>query len=322
MRSLLRTIFLANLWLKVVSLALAGVLFLYVQGERRRDAFTDALVKLTVLAPRNKVLTFEPAEKLLVRLKGSRADIERLRLEGAEPLEIDLEGREPGPLRFTTAMFRLPSSVQVESISPPEIDVLWDTLAEKVVPLRARIAGQVAAGYRVAKITVDPQEVQLRGPKATLEKLGEVVLGETRVDGRTEDTEAVVPVAPKQKFVRVQPDSARVVVEVRAEVMTKRVPNIPVELLQRPRDLEVEVQPAVAREVLLEGTAPALARVEPNALRAVIELRELPESRPGIYPRVARVEGLPPGVRLLATTPPTFAVTLRSRSPDKRPEVP
>ena len=313
MKAFLRGLFLENLGLKLVALALSGMLFLYVQGERKRDSLGGALVRLVLVPPRGKVLTNEVVEKLTLQVRGARSEVERLVSEGIPPLEIDLEGRAPGPLRFSPDLFRLSGRLSIESITPPEVDVTWDDFAMRTVPLRPSIAGQPASGYRVVSVAVEPREVEVRGPRSALDRLQEVVLDEARIDGRTEDATITARVRLKEKYLLARPDTAIVIARVQAETVTRRFSGISLRLRNPPADLEIEVAPPVAQEVLLEGPANAMKKVEPDKLRAVIELGDLREPREAPYIKTARVEGLPAGVRALATTPGTFRVRARRR---------
>lgn len=313
MRAFLRGLLLENLGLKLVALALSGMLFLYVQGERKRDALGGALVRLTLVPPRGKVLTTEVAEKIMLQVRGARSDVERLVTEGIPPLEVDLEGRAPGPLRFSPDLFRLPGRLSIESITPPEVDVSWDDFAQRTVPLRPSIAGQPASGYRVVSVAVEPREVEVRGPRTALDRMQEVVLGETRIDGRTEDAMITARVRLKQKYLLARPDTAMLTVRIVAETVTQRFSGISLRLINPPPGLEVEPSPPVAQEVVLEGAANAIKRVEPQGLRAVIDLADIREPREAPYIKAARVEGLPAGVRALATTPGTFRIRVTRR---------
>jgi hypothetical protein len=322
MKRLFARIFFENFWLKLVSLALAFVLFLYVQGERRKDVHAGALVKLSLVPPRGKVLTIEPIEKISVQVRGTRNVVQRLVAEGIAPLEIDLEGRTAGPLRFTPEMFRLPSSLAVETITPPEVDVTWDDYAERTLPLRPRVAGQPAPGFRVTHVDVNPTEATVRGARAILERLQEVALAETRIDGRSEDVVALAPVRLGQKFVTVTPESAQVSVRLRAEMRIKRVGPVAIELLHRATDLEMDVRPGTVREAVLEGPASIIKGIDAQSLRAVIDVANVRDATADPIERTTRIEGLPPGVRVLGTTPPTFMIRARRAARERRDEAP
>jgi hypothetical protein len=107
-------------------------------------------------------------------------------------------------------------------------------------------------------------------------------------------------------------------VEIAPEVVTRQFSAIPVELVHPPPDMEVEVSPRSAQRVVVEGPAAALGQIDRSRLRAVIDLRELGSIKPGNYQRPVRMENLPPGARVLATTPASFALVVRrkAREPD------
>jgi YbbR domain-containing protein len=318
MRRWLRRIFLENLGLKLVALALSFVLFLYVQGERKRDTVTGALVKLSFVAPRGKVLTVDPLDKLSVTLRGPRSAVDRALNEGIDPVEIDLEGRSPGVIVFTNELIRVSPGLTVESIQPPQVEVTWDERLGKQVPLVPRVSGAPASGYRLGQVTAQPKHAQVSGPKGTVEALQEVVLAPVSVDGRAQSFEVSVAVKVKQKYLRAVPESALVGVEILAGIVTRRFEAIPVTIRNRPPDLEVHVSPLRAEQVLLEGPAPVLAKLERSEVKLVIDAQEVGDLKPGRYLMPGRIESLPKEVRLLATVPSSFGLEVRRRKSEGR----
>jgi YbbR domain-containing protein len=315
MKQFLRQMFIENLGLKVVALALAFALLWYVQGERRRDAVTGAIVKLTLIPPHGKVLTIDPmVDKLTVTLRGPRSAVQEVMGEGLEPIEINLEGHPQGPLRFTSDLIRVPRALSVESIQPPQIDVTWEDRLMRSLRIVARFSGKPASGYRMSRVDVVPKEAEVSGPKSAVESLPEVETREIRLEGREHSFEAVVPLHVGRKFVNVRPETARVWVELTAETINRRFSGIPVRLLHTPDDLDVEVKPEVVYGVTLEGPAPILARLEPRELSAAIDVRDIHDMKAGgSYLRPAHIEPLPKGVRVLSTAPSNFAVTVRKK---------
>jgi hypothetical protein len=318
MRRWLRRVFLENLGLKLVALALSFVLFLYVQGERKRDTVTGTLVKVSFVAPRGKVLTVDPPDKLSVTLRGPRSAVDRALSEGLDPVEIDLEGRSPGVIVFTQELIRVPPGLTVESIQPPQVEVSWEERLGKQVPVVPRVSGMPASGYRLGQVTVQPKLAHVSGPKATVEALQEVVLPAVSLDGRAQTFEISVPVKVPQKYLRAVPESALVRVEILPGITTRRFEAIPVILRNRPPDFEINVSPQRAEQVLLEGPAPALAKLDRAEVKLIIDAQEVSEIKPGRYLLPGRIEGLPKEVRLLATVPPSFGLEVRRRKSEGR----
>jgi YbbR domain-containing protein len=263
------------------------------------------------------VLTVDPVDKVAVTLRGRRSAVQKVMAEGLAPIEIDLTGRQPGPLHFTSDMIQVPRGLSVESIQPPQIDTSWEDRVVKVVPIVPRLAGRPAPGHRVVRVSATPREATVTGPRSVVEGLHEVELREVRVDGREETAELTAPVQIQRKYVKVRPESARVLVEVSGETVTRRFSLVPVELSGTPDGMQVELTPRTAQQVVLEGPPRVMAKLDRSDLRVVVDLGSLGRLRPGNYERPGRVEKLPKGARLLATVPALFGVVVRPRAPDR-----
>lgn len=158
-----------NLWLKVVSLALAAILWFFIVSKGRSvivlDApieFKDVPVNLEVInAPRAVSLDIEGHERLLKRLK--REDVR---------VVIDLSNFKNGKTFYTLHAdnIKLPSTLTIAKISPQTIKFMIEKIAKKWVPVKPVIVGLPMEGYSIRKVEVFPRFVEIKGPQSIIAK--------------------------------------------------------------------------------------------------------------------------------------------------------
>lgn len=112
-----------NLWLKVLSLLLAAVLWLFVSSGREVEVdLTLPVVYANV--PQGLALTNNPPERIDVRLSGPRILLLRL-AAGHMPVVLDLKGAGEGITAFPAVgkNLPLPYGVRITRVTPAAIEV-------------------------------------------------------------------------------------------------------------------------------------------------------------------------------------------------------
>ena len=170
----LREAFTENLGLKALSLAFAVGLFLFLYGQRDEQQRTVA-VGLTFRPPSEdsarELMTQLPAT-IHVTLRGPAHVIDRLVQSGIPPVTIDLRNSERDSITFDERMLSLPPDTHVTATDPPSIELEWEEVIARQIPVQASIAGQPAEGYVVkGEPEVDPKQIAARGPSSLVEVL-------------------------------------------------------------------------------------------------------------------------------------------------------
>ncbi len=164
LRSFFRKYVFKNLPLKLVSLAVA-VLLWWVVG---RDPIIE--IPMTVPlefhhAPDNLDMNSDYPLQAQITLRGP----ERL-LRQINPSEvhavIDLEGAVPGDRTFdlTPRQIRVPRNVDVMQVAPAQFHISFDHTATRSVDVEPRIIGTLLSGYSIADVESDPSQVMITGP--------------------------------------------------------------------------------------------------------------------------------------------------------------
>ncbi len=164
LRNFFRKYVLKNLPLKLVSLAVA-VLLWWVVG---RDPIIE--IPMTVPlefhhAPDNLDMNSDSPLQAQITMRGP----ERL-LRQINPSEvhavIDLEGAVPGDRTFdlTPKQIRVPRNVEVMQVEPAQFHISFDHSASRSVDVEPRIIGALLSGYSIADVEADPSQVMITGP--------------------------------------------------------------------------------------------------------------------------------------------------------------
>jgi YbbR domain-containing protein len=182
-----------NPTLKVISLILASILWLFVRSTSEGEA--GLVVPLEFFrCPASLIVTHVSADAITVRIMGPLSQVERLS-PGEGRARIDLSSSRQGTNTFDilSENFTIPKALKITQISPASIKVEIDRVMDKVVRVKAVVKGEPAPGYRVAKIVVDPSSINLQGARSQLLGLKEVSTEEIDISGLKKPVEIEVP---------------------------------------------------------------------------------------------------------------------------------
>lgn len=167
----MRLLLLQNLPLKLVSLALATLLWLVIAGEKTSEMGLSVPVELKNF-PKDLELTGDAVNAVEVRLRASPSIIQSLG-PGDVSAHVDLSGVQEGEhiVNLTADSIRIPFGVQVVRINPSTLTLNLERTVQKMVPVRPRVLGRPAPGYEVAEVTSSPSEVRVTGPKSRVQEV-------------------------------------------------------------------------------------------------------------------------------------------------------
>ena len=157
---------LQNMPLKLVSLALATLLWFLIAGEKTSEMGLTIPVELKNF-PKDLELTGDAVNAVEVRLRASPSIIQSLG-PGDVAAHVDLTGVQEGEhiVNLTGESIRIPFGVKVVRINPSTLTLNLERTVQKMVPVRPRLLGRPAAGHEVAEVTSAPPEVRVSGPKS------------------------------------------------------------------------------------------------------------------------------------------------------------
>jgi YbbR domain-containing protein len=276
----LRDAFTQNLGLKALSLAFAVGLFAYLQKQEDLQSRTVA-VGLSLFRPSEEspreLMTQLPAT-IHVTLRGPARVIDRLIQSGMQPLTIDLRSGERESISFEPSMFSLPHEAQITLIDPPSLELEWEDVITRQIPVQASITGQPAEGYVVrGGPEVEPRHITARGPVSVVEVLQFARLAAFDVSGLSEGAHKrrLSIDAPPTRVRYLGPAAATVTVTVARRLSERVFAERPVEVigpasaLVVPRSVEVTV---IGPPEVVQALKPE--QVVPRADLSKIDLKE------------------------------------------------
>lgn len=164
----MKDFFTSNLRLKAVALIFALALWFFVAGQSRTEVGFLVPIGLKGM-PNDMVMTSMPPEDIEVRVTGPRLFIANLS-PAQIAAEIDLSSAKEGlnAYRIKPTDIVTPMGVDVLRFRPNSIEVRLEKLSKAEVPVRARVTGKPAPGYRVAEVEVFPKSVVATGTRKEL----------------------------------------------------------------------------------------------------------------------------------------------------------
>jgi len=214
-----------NLLYKVVALLIACVLWAAAQGVTDTEQSFDIPVQVENV-PANLVVVEESAHEINLRVVGSRAALRQV-AKNLQHYPVSLEGAKAGEARLPVVreQITMPRGARIAARSPSTLMYTLETVTAKTVPVRADLVGELPAGLRIAKVSVEPKEIALAGARSALRNVREVLTDRVDLAALRETTTLESPIALGYPHVwRKDPDGApiriRVEIEPAAAVVT------------------------------------------------------------------------------------------------------
>lgn len=189
-----------NLALKAASLLLALGAWFLAQGEQIFHATVEAPVDYLMPEPPGRLVLMNedgPPNPVRLRVSGSRIAVNRL-VQKVREVEIRyvVDLREAKEGRTVHSFLRPPGGVtdevQVDTVSPAETALVFDTTATVTVPVLLRTRAALPTGFVETSREVLPVEVTLTGSKRDLSTLEFVQTVPLRLDNLKADFEGTV----------------------------------------------------------------------------------------------------------------------------------
>ncbi|HJU91563.1 MAG TPA: CdaR family protein [Pyrinomonadaceae bacterium] len=173
---LLRRIFLEDWSLKLLSLAIAVVLWLLVTGQNE-PVTAHVNVQLNFIRPQSLEISNDPPRTVDVMLTGSRNKLDDLTsLDLVATVDISDQRAGERVLRLADkAQIPLPQGIKVDGFQPSAIPVHLEPIVERQVVVEAKLEGKPADGFEVYSVQPSKGSVVVRGPASRVNALQRVV---------------------------------------------------------------------------------------------------------------------------------------------------
>lgn len=213
MRDFLRKYIFNNLWLKLVALALACLLWWAVAHDPTIEAPITAPLEFHH-APENLEMSVEGPTQVELRVRGPARTVRALTPADVQAI-LDLSGVRAGERTFdvTAKQIHVPEAVEVVQIDPSQVRIVFDRSATRTVEVRPRVIGSLVTGYHIANVTADPSTINIVGPAHRVDDAGDAITDPVDATGVVGSATFTTHAYVTDPLVRVQkPEPIRVTV--------------------------------------------------------------------------------------------------------------
>jgi hypothetical protein len=157
-----------NLPLKLLALASAILLWYSVAHEPTVEMVFNVPVEFHNM-PENIAVSAETVPTAHVRLRGPDRLLRGLEAPDIHPVidvaELRREVAGERIYQLGADRVRVPAGVDVVEVHPSFFRLAFDRRARREVPVQARVIGELPTGYRIERITVVPDRIDIVGPE-------------------------------------------------------------------------------------------------------------------------------------------------------------
>ncbi|MGA2723001.1 MAG: CdaR family protein [Bryobacteraceae bacterium] len=213
LRWTLRLVF-HNFWWKLLSLAIAVVLWALVASEPELSEFATVRLEYRNL-PYDLEISSDPVSSVTLELRGPSGEL-RGAGDGIRPaVVIDMSDVQPGERTFAigASNVQLARGVRLVRSIPSEARFVFERRMVRLVPVVVRFTGQGRNGYTVAHQSVAPDRLEIAGPSSRVARIAAAVTDPVDLSSAAGTSEFRVNAFVDDSFVRFH-SSPQVVVTV------------------------------------------------------------------------------------------------------------
>jgi hypothetical protein len=296
-----------NLGLKVLSIALAGLLWGLAAGPREAERALRVPLEYRNI-PEQLELLGEPASLVDVRVRGSSGVLSELRAADLVAV-LDLQSARPGRRLFHLLPddIAVPAGVKVLQVTPSTLPLIFEESSARTVPVVPDLDGEPAAGYVVGRVTATPPTVDVIGPASAVQQVVEATTEPVSIAGATASVRDTVTIGLSDSAARLRaPQSGTVVVEIVPAPIERTLDAVAVAPRGLARGRRASVSPTRV-SVVVQGLPRTVEALRGGDVDVYADLTGL---APGRYNLPVKYE-TPPGVTVLRVEPATLGVIVR-----------
>lgn len=263
--------FFNNIGKKILALTIAIALWLVanLQHDVERNVAID--VNYANLPP-GLVVVNNPPEKLNLRVRGPRSQLSSISAKSML-FTIDLSNIADGMSKFEigTDQITPPRDVQVTGISPAEIKIEADQLAEKKVKVEPSI-GPPEVGYEIVGTPeVSPSTAQIEGPKNLLSKINSITTDPVSVKGEKSKFTIEVPLRSPYSIVNILGDNTvKVTIDIKEKTLEKEFNNLNISYINFD-EFDFETNGNISTELAFEGPFSIINNLNSNDIELYVD---------------------------------------------------
>jgi YbbR domain-containing protein len=188
-RGWLREIFIEDLTLKLLALAITLGLWSAITGQRAPTTKRLSGVHLSFQQPKDMEISYDTTAQVDITLTGAKREIDRLNARDLVAT-VDLTGYKPGTrsvnLTSDTVKMNLPEGVHIDEIDPNTVPLRLEPRIERELEVEVKLEGKLPDGYELRRVSVTPSKIRVRGPASHINALQKALTEPIKLDGHRE----------------------------------------------------------------------------------------------------------------------------------------
>jgi YbbR domain-containing protein len=303
-----------NIGVKLFALFVALFIWFSASGQQSATRFYIVPLKLANMPDTLSVVGPYPTEAE-VTVTGTKRELLYLSFRRIEVV-VNLAAAAPGRFRqrLSSSNVVMPGGLDPRSVTitaPSSIDLTFERLLSKPVPVELTTVGSVPEGYvLLGAPKIEPAEVLVRGPESSIGLLDNVPTRPVDLSRIRDSFEREVEVELDKTIFSSDPDLVRITISV-GQLGERVLPNIPPTVLSDAAGLTVEVRPK-AVSLTLTGILAALDTLSSADVSVLLDLSGKP---PGVYTLAPEVI-VPKGVDGYTLSVDSLTVFVREGRPE------
>lgn len=231
-----------NWILKAISLSLAVMLWYFIVGEDQVDVTVKIPIEVLNLPP-HLTISNQYKKDIEVSVRGPRSLVAELRNKNISR-PVNLSDAQPGTIvvKNDENSIPFPKGITVQRLQPTNITLLLDELVQKNFPINPVVEGELAPGYVLQQLYLDPDHLIISGPKNVLGKDLSLETYVINLEGLDHSTTLQVHLSLAPAFLDLIGETVVTArLDVREKYSDQTVDNIPVNV--RELSMPVTVEP-------------------------------------------------------------------------------
>lgn len=301
-----------NAVFKVVAFILTLSLFIWVRDDRQ--ASVVAFAPLRIIIPDGMELVSPPLDRVRLTVRGRWSEVNSFNPTSVEPIQVETSREEEQLIPITAPMVRLPGGLRPTSIQPDVVKVQLEEELIKTVAIKPRIVGEPRENYRLGEIQVTPPRVEISGPKSAITAIENIMTEPIDIGGQAQTVRRQLQLRPDNPMVSYAlSEPVSVVVPIETVEVQRTIQNIPVIIVNSPREAEVSPKTVSAT---VRGPKAAVDALASDSLQARIDMAGTESKPAGNFERQPLIKPLPQDVNLVDYYPKDVVVTTKAREPN------
>jgi YbbR domain-containing protein len=305
MKSVINKLFINNPLQKLLALGFAITIWIFAPAPDKKD-LTEIQFFVPVSyvnLPKNLEIISDPLRSVSVSVEIPSSDIQKAHPSLFQAV-IDLEDATSGKLAFelnrSIVKVQDSISVQITHVSPSSMDLVFEEIVEKTVPIKPVFVGEVSKGYVLKKVAMEPEAVTIRGPKTAMGKIEQLETKTINIENVDSHIELLVQVSLPKGVSVIKPKQEYYTAKIRigSEPMDIRFIDIPIGIVNQTYVTRINPR---RFNVLLRGPRSLMEKLKKRDVQAFIDLEGL---KPGEYKVEAPTVRIRPEIHIKKIWPP------------------